>query len=107
MAWLKNYPTSIAFWQPPIIQKTADGYDRGVPHFSIKDLLLSMALIALGLGTIAFTLKLEPPWMSMGAYGLVLIGAGALTPLNRAWTGGGIGCLLYIVLVIVLIVSGH
>lgn len=74
-----------------------------MPRFSIKDLLLSMALVALGLGTIVFTLKLESPWMSLGCYGLVLIGAGALIPFNRAWTGAGIGCLSYIVLVIVLI----
>jgi hypothetical protein len=75
-----------------------------VPRFSIKDLLLSMALIALGLGTIMFTLGLEPPWISLGAYGLVLIGAGGLKPFDRAWTGAGIGCLLYLVLVVVLVV---
>lgn len=62
-----------------------------------------MALIALGLGTIVFTLTLESPWMSLGAYGLVLIGAGSLQPFNRAWTGAGIGCLSYIVLVIVVV----
>jgi hypothetical protein len=74
-----------------------------VPRFSIKDLLLSMALIALGLGTIVFTLSLGFPWKSLGAYGLVLAGAGALKPFNRAAIGAGIGCLSYIVLVIVLV----
>jgi len=63
-----------------------------------------MALIGLGLGTIVFTLKLDSPWMSFGSYGLVLIGAGVLKPFNRPWIGAGIGCLSYIVFVIVLIV---
>ena len=66
-----------------------------------------MALIALGLGTIVFSLTLESPWKSLGAYGLPLIAAGVLTPFNRTWTGAGIGCLSYIVLVIVLILYGH
>jgi hypothetical protein len=78
-----------------------------VPRFSIKDLLISMALVALGLGTIAFTATLDFPWKSLGAYGLVLIGAGGLKPFNRAYTGAGIGCLSYIVLVIVLIALYH
>jgi hypothetical protein len=75
-----------------------------MPRFSIKDLLLSMALVGLGLGTIVFTLKLDAPWVSFSSYGLALVGAGVLTPFNRAWTGAGIGCLSYLVLVIVLIV---
>jgi hypothetical protein len=74
-----------------------------MPRFSIKDLLVSIALIAFGLGTIVYTLTLEPPWMSLGSYGLMLIGAGALKPFDRTWTGAGLGCLSYIVLVIVLV----
>jgi hypothetical protein len=65
-----------------------------VLRFSIKDLLLSMALVALGLGAIMFTFTLDFPWKSLDAYGLVL-------------TGAGIGCLSYIVLVIVPIALYH
>jgi hypothetical protein len=72
-------------------------------RFSLKDLLWCMSLIALGLGTIVYALTLARPWMSLGAYGLALFGAGALTPFDRTWTGAGLGCLSYIVIVFVVL----
>jgi hypothetical protein len=78
-----------------------------VPRFSIKDLLLSISLIALGLGTIVFSLTLESPFRALGSYGLPLIGAGGLTLFGRTWTGAGVGCLLYFVLVVIFIVYGY
>jgi hypothetical protein len=75
-----------------------------VPHFSIKDLLVSMSLVAFGLGVAVTCLGLDPPWVSLGSFGLMLIGAGMLRPFDRAGTGAGVGCLLYLVLVGVLIV---
>jgi hypothetical protein len=74
-----------------------------MPRFRVKDLLLSITLISLGLCALTLWRNDECWWLSI--YSLPLICAGLFTPFNRMWLGAGIGCLLYPVLLI-LIVGG-
>jgi hypothetical protein len=67
-----------------------------MPRFGIKDLLLCVTLIALGLG-VFLTFRESEYWWWLCLYSPPLIGAGALTPFDRAWIGAGVGLLLAVV----------
>ena len=70
-----------------------------MPRFGIKDLLLSVTLIALGLG-VSVAFRHSECWWWLCLYSPPLICAGALTPFDRAWIGAGIGLLLAVVLLV-------
>lgn len=80
----------------------ACGKLSGMPRFSIKDLTLATAMMAIGIGLVTYVLRYKPEsvnsitnvsslfplsWFGGG----VLIGAGIMTPFNRPWTGVIIG----------------
>jgi hypothetical protein len=72
-----------------------------MPRFRIKELLLSTALVTLGLA--AFDLYNNETWRWLCVYSLPLICAGLFLPFNRAWLGLGFGFLLWIALFIAFV----
>jgi hypothetical protein len=87
------------------------GRMRGMPRFSIKDLMLATTLIAVGLAV----LILLPGLASRTAVGIVLpfvfwlggcvlIGVGLFTPFHKKRLGAGIGAgaaLFFVVIVVI------
>jgi hypothetical protein len=76
-----------------------------MPRFSIKDLMLATAMVAIGTGLVAYVLRYMPEsvgsitdvsglffpsWIAGGT----LIGAGMMTPFKRPWTGVIIGIVI-------------
>jgi hypothetical protein len=84
-----------------------------MPRFSLKTLLISTALISVGLGVIIVTFSSPPPKsfgnVALAAYSLshwfgggALIGAGVMLPWNKPWLGVALSVPIQIILFFVL-----
>jgi hypothetical protein len=64
------------------------------PRFSTRDLLLSTALIALGMGILAVVVRMpNKEWSVFTLVGFPLIGTGMFLPFKRPWLGWVLGCV--------------
>jgi hypothetical protein len=79
-----------------------------MPRFTIKDLLVATALVAIGAGMIGFQYQNGLAIFTWGGMGVclflwcgggVLIGAGLLKPFKRTWTGVITGLVIQTLLV--------
>ncbi len=77
------------------------------PRFTIRQLFASTALIAIGLALIVYLLRVQlnvdPPlndWVAgtLWLIGGTLLGAGVLTPIDRALIGASVGLFVQLVL---------
>jgi hypothetical protein len=87
-----------------------------MPRFSIKDLLLAITLIAIGLSVCLAIVKhggqdmllIESPRSAVVAFGIggIMIGAGVMAPFHKKVAGVQIGLILGGVLLAILAVMG-
>jgi hypothetical protein len=78
-----------------------------MPRFTVKDVLLAMLLVAIGL-TMVVAIRVDPPGsrnpdlnLCLFLGGMPCIGAGLAAPFHRKWVGAGIGAILAMILVTV------
>ena len=75
-------------------------------RFTLKDLFLSITLIAIGIGVllVMLTSALPWPWLDLGLWLVsgALIGAGGLVPFKMVRFGIGIGLMTQIILFFLL-----
>jgi hypothetical protein len=81
-----------------------------MPRFTVKDLLIATALVALGAGTLAFLFQIGKPlqlvappvfaglWLCGGA----CVGAGIFTPFKLPTMGGVIGFVIQVLILAIL-----
>ena len=74
-----------------------------MPRFALKDLLIGMTIIAIGLGILVFAETLAPhhqiaPYKGLQAGliggGVMTVGSGIAYPFKRPWIGLAIGVIL-------------
>ena len=84
----------------------------GWPQFNLKDMLLAVALIALGCGALRTTGQPEP-WMPvllgivLGFAGPMLICAGVAAPFHRKLQGATVGAIITCALFLVFAVAAY
>ena len=74
-----------------------------MPHFKIKDLLLAVSLIGVGLSTLKAWHNADWWWLTL--WSLPLVCAGVFTLFNRPWHGLVVGWLLYPVITVLGVVA--
>jgi hypothetical protein len=89
----------------------------GMPRFSIKELMLAITLIAIGLSVCLAIVNygghdmslIERPRIALVAFGIggIMIGAGVMAPFHRKVAGAQIGLILVGVLLAILAVMGY
>ena len=82
-------------------------YNPGMPRFSLRELFLSVTLIALGLGMLACGGQLNInslPSLCLWLIAWPMIGAGVFAPFKRPMWGAVVGVLLQLVYLLVMFV---
>ncbi len=78
----------------------------GWPRFTLRDILIAIGLIAVGLGVLAEIIRRDPGCINFGILlvlyfgSFAMIGAGLFTPFHKWMIGAVVGCVTAFVIMV-------